>query len=278
MKLGAIQTMKIIRETKSGYMLQNDVFLPKEAADADFSEGQKAEVFLYNNRKGNVFATTNLPAVQVDVYDWVEVVEAVSGLGVFVDIGIETEVLVSQEDLPPIESVWPAKGDMLLVNLDTDKKGRLIAVPAGEHLIRKHWQIAPSDLLHQSIGGRVYHTSKEGSALISEDGYRGFIHHTERKHEPRLGEWVEGRVIDVKDDGTLNVSLRPLKQDSMHEDAKTILKYLEVNDGVMHFSDKSDPEDIRGTFNISKAAFKRALGKLMKDGHVKQEDGKTFRM
>jgi len=112
--------------------------------------------------------------------------------------------------------------------------------------------------------------------MITEEDYRGFIHHTERKQEPRLGQLIQGRVIEVKEDGTLNVSLRPLKQHSMGEDADAILELLEESDGMIPFSDKSDPEDIRGTFNISKAAFKRALGMLMKENKIEQRDGNTY--
>src|SRR5699024_930497 len=108
------------------------------------------------------------------------------------------------------------------------------------------------------------------------EDYRGFIHHTERKEEPRLGELVSGRVIEVKEDGTINASLRPYKKESQLEDADAILAYLEDSKGIIPFSDKSDPDDIRGTFGISKAAFKRALGKLMKDGKVKQRNGNTY--
>ncbi|ALX50299.1 hypothetical protein AOX59_17970 [Lentibacillus amyloliquefaciens] len=276
MKIGAVQTMQVIRQTEAGYILQNDVFLPNEAAETKLTKGEKADVFLYNDRKGAILATTTHPLVQVDEFDWAEVVDVVSGLGVFVDIGIEKEMLVSQDDLPLFESVWPVEGDMLFVTLTADKKNRLRATPATEQIFEEHWNLASTDLLNQSINGRIYHTNKEGSAMISKNSYRGFIHHTERKQEPRLGEWVEGRIIDVKEEGTLNVSLRPLKQEGMHEDADAILNYLEQNDGLMHFSDKSDPEDIRGTFSISKAAFKRALGRLMKEGKVKQSDGKTY--
>lgn len=274
MKVGATQTMTVIRQTEAGYILQNDVFLPIQMVKSDLASGEKVDVFLYNDRKGNIVATTNHPSVQLDEYDWAEVIEIISGLGVFVDIGIEREILVSYDDLPMFESVWPAKGDMLFVKLATDKKGRLIAAPASERFFAEHWELASEGLLNQPIGGRVYHTDREGAAIISEDGYRGFIHHTERKQEPRLGEWVEGRVIGVKEDGTVNVSLRPLKRQSMKEDADDILEHLEQNGGIIHFNDKSDPEDIRGTFGISKAAFKRALGKLMKEEKIEQRDGK----
>src|SRR5690625_3118344 len=109
-------------------------------------------------------------------------------------------------------------GDQLYVTLSKDQEERLLALPATEGIFMGMREIAPLDLLNASISGRVYYTSREGSAIFSEDGYRGFVHHTERESEPRLGETVSGRVIEVKDDGTVNVSLLPLKEERIDAD------------------------------------------------------------
>ncbi len=277
--IGKVQTMTVSRKIDTGYVLEKngqEALLHHNEANHTYDEGREIDVFLYNDKKGNIAATATLPSVQMDVYDWAEVVEVIPKLGAFVNIGIAKEMLVSVDDLPLFEAVWPNPGDKLFITLGKDQNGRLLAIPATEGVIAREIELAPEELYNQPISGTVYHTSKEGSAIITEDDYRGFIHHTERKEEPRLGEFVHGRVIDVKEDGTLNVSLRPLKQDSIGEDATSILAHLEENNGVIPFNDKSDPEDIRGTFRISKAAFKRALGRLLKEGKVEQRDGMTY--
>ncbi|MRG85860.1 CvfB family protein [Salinibacillus xinjiangensis] len=277
---GTIQMLTVKRVIDTGYVLtdgQDEFLLHNREANEDLEVDQEVEVFLYPDKKGQVVATTTIPSVRLDQYDWAEVMEVVPNLGVFVDIGIHKEILVSIDDLPLYTKVWPAAGDFLYVALDTDKKGRLLAKPATESLFTDDdFLNAPEDLKNATVSGRVYRTSKEGSVILTEEGYRGFIHSSERKTEPRLGQWVTGRVIDVKPDGSINISLRPLKQDSISEDAQAILTYIEENDGMMPFGDKSDPEDIKGTFQISKAAFKRALGSLMKEGKVEQRDGNTY--
>ncbi|GGB37646.1 hypothetical protein F3157_20320 [Virgibacillus dakarensis] len=277
--IGTIQTMTVLRKIETGYVLQkntNEVLMHHNETEHELEQGQPVEVFLYLDKKGQTVATTHLPSIRMDTYDWAEVVEVIPNLGAFVNIGIAKEILVSKDELPLFETVWPKTGDMLYVTLGKDRKGRLLAIPATEGVFAREWELAPENVLNTPISGRVYRTSKEGTAVITNEGYRGFIHHTERKREPRLGEWVNGRVIEVKDDGTLNISLRPLKQDSISEDAEAILSHLEEKGGIIPFSDKSDPEDIRSTFQISKAAFKRALGKLMKDGKIEQYDGNTY--
>ncbi len=276
---GTIQNMTVERIIDTGYVLrygQHEILLHHREANCELKPDQEIDVFLYTDKKGNVVATTQLPQIVMDVYGWSTVKDVIPNLGVFVDIGTSKDVLVSKDDLPLYEKVWPQIGDQLYVTLGRDKKGRLLAIPATEQVISREIEFAPEDLWNTSISGTVYFTNKEGTAIITPDDYRGFIHYTERKQEPRLGEYVEGRVIEVKDDGTLNISLRPRKQDSMHEDATQIMEHLQANDGVIPFSDKSDPEEIRATFQISKAAFKRAIGKLMKEGKIEQRDGYTY--
>lgn len=275
-QLGTIQHLEVLRKIDTGYVLEDDILLHHNDTDSELEAGQSVDVFLYLDKKGNTVATTQLPTIQFDAYGWAEVVEVLPHLGVFVDIGTSKEILVSKDDLPLFEEVWPNVGDKLYVTLSKDKKGRLLALPATEGVVEREFEPAPDDLLNKSISGRIYRTDREGSACMTKEGYRGFIHHTERKEEPRLGELVEGRVIEVKHNGTLNVSLRPLKQHSIGEDADAIIELLEESGGVIPFSDKSNPEDIRNTFHISKAAFKRALGKLMKERKIEQRDGKTY--
>lgn len=277
--LGTIQTMNVDSKINSGYILKNsgiEALLQDEETNVELEPGGKVNVFLYSDKRGRWIATLKLPRLHKNTYDWAEVKEVIPNLGAFVDIGISKEMLVSKDDLPLFESVWPAEGDMLYVTLGEDRKGRLLAIPANEDALMNVFEAATEKLYQQPVTGRVYHTSKEGTAIITEGNHRGFIHHSERKQEPRLGELVNGRVIEVKDDGSINVSLRPLKQYSIGDDAEAILKHLKENDGIIPFHDKSDPEDIRATFQISKAAFKRALGRLMKEGRIEQDSGNTY--
>lgn len=277
--IGTIQTMIVKEQTETGYLLQLDdinATLPKEEATESLKINDEVDVFLYNDKRKKFNATMTLPEITQTVFGWAEVKEAIPNLGVFVDIGTTKEMLVSKDDLPLYENVWPKEGDKLFVRLGKDRRGRLLALPATEGIIESEREWVPENYMNKELSGYVYFTSREGTAILTKEFYRGFIHHTERATEPRLGQFVEGRVIDVKEDGTINVSLRPLKQESMSDDAQLILNHLKDNDGIIPFSDKSDPEDIRGTFNISKSAFKRAVGRLMKQGLVEQRDGQTL--
>lgn len=276
--VGTTEALTVLRKIDTGYVLTDgtdEILLHHKETEEPLEINEIVNVFLYNDRNKQIVATTTIPSVQMDTYGWVEVVEVVPRLGVFVYLGIQKDMLVSVDDLPLYTKVWPQEGDRLYVTLGLDQEGRLLAIPATESIFMNMRELAAEELLSKRVTGRVYFTSQEGTAIFTDDGYRGFIHYTEREQEPRLGEQVTGRVIDVKEDGTINVSLLPLKHERMDDDATAILQALEENNGVIPLSDRSDPDDIRETFGFSKSAFKRAVGRLMKQKKVKQENGQT---
>lgn len=119
-----------------------------------------------------------------------------------------------------------------------------------EVIEEKRNHAAPKDF-NKNVTGYVYRTAKVGSWVLTVQGYKGFIHESQRGKEPRLGEKVEGRIIDVKEDGTLNLSLFPRKHEAMEWDAEQIYGYLPERKGAMPYSDKSSPEDIRAMFGMS---------------------------
>lgn len=277
--VGTVHTMRITEKTNEGFLLTKGTMkalLPIH--DENYEIDDFIDVFLYTNKEQKLLATTEIPDVVVGVYNWAEVVDVIPHLGVFITIGIDEDVLIFSEDLPMFKSVWPKPGDKLYVTLKTDGKNRLLAVPASENIVADLFSFAENIDLNSEVTGRVIRVDREGAVMITDKNYRGFIHHTERDVEPRLGEQVTGRVIEVKEDGSLNVSLLPMKHERMDDDAEKILAFLQEAGGEMAFGDKSDPEAIRSTFQMSKSAFKRALGRLMKEKKVEQRDGKTYQL
>jgi predicted RNA-binding protein (virulence factor B family) len=278
LETGTVLELTVDRETPLGYMLtdgEETILLHKNEATRELQQDETVEVFLYSDQKSRITATMTIP-MGLSGHEWMEVVEVLQGLGVFINIGIAKDALIPEDDLPVFEDVWPEVGDLLLCRVKTDRRGKLIGKLASQDVMLDRSIKAPSEIVNQNVQGTIYRLLKVGSYMITNEGYVGFIHHSERKEEPRLGGIVEGRVIGVKDDGTINVSLLPRKQDAMDDDSKAIMHYLEVRGGAMPYSDKSAPEDIKERFLISKAAFKRAMGKLLKEGLVIQREGWTY--
>lgn len=277
--IGQVVTLTVTREAQYGYFLtdgEEDVLLHENDTEHKWQEGNEVDVFLYVDSHGRTTATTRIPSVQVGEYNWAEVVDVKDGVGVFLHIGINKDMLLGEEDLPVMKSVWPAVGDRLYITLRVNRNNRLYVKTATDPIIEEKRIAATRADFNKNIQGHIYRTAKVGSWIYTIEGYKGFIHESQRVIEPRLGEKVEGRIIDVKEDGTINVSLIPRKQDAITVDSEKIYTYLLSRNGAMPYWDKSLAEDIEERFQMSKGAFKRALGRLMKDGRIYQEEGWTY--
>lgn len=123
------------------------------------------------------------------------------------------------------------------------------------------------------LKGKVYNLTEDGAFVLTDEKYIGFIHKSEQPHALTIGMNVEGRVTFVRPDGRINLSLRLQKEYARIADAEKILEYLKKRKGSMPFNDDSPADVIMEKFGISKSAFKRALGKLFKDGVITEQDG-----
>ncbi|ACV28914.1 RNA binding S1 domain protein [Anaerococcus prevotii DSM 20548] len=122
---------------------------------------------------------------------------------------------------------------------------------------------------NDEVSGRIYSINKSIGAFIAVDNkYDSLLRIVELRGVHIEGELIEARVKEVKDDGKLELSLRQRAYLQMDDDSDKILDYLYENDGIAYFSDKSSPDNIYRVFNMSKSAFKRALGRLYKNNDI----------
>ena len=183
-------------------------------------------------------------------------------------------IVVSTDTLPELQNLWPKAGDRLMIALRVDDKGRLWGELATMEMFKAVSDVASQKMMNKDVIATVYRLKMVGSYVITKDYQLGFIHPSERDQEPRLGQEVKARVIGIRPDGTLNLSLRPRAYEAISDDAQMLLAALQHNaDGRLPFTDKSDPAEIKVYFGISKGQFKRAVGHLMKAGLVVQRDG-----
>ncbi|MFB5087414.1 S1-like domain-containing RNA-binding protein [Psychrobacillus sp. PGGUH221] len=276
---GEIVKLKVEEKEGSKWILTHkgeEISLNASEAPEDLQVDDKIEVFLFVDRRGNLSATTQLRHITKGTYGWARVIKVTDKEGAFVDIGTSKEVQVKAEDLPKVKELWPVIGDHLYMTLRTDKEGELFGRLATEDRVEELYIDAPTTLLNKNVQARAYRLLPIGSFLLSvPENYRIFVHQSERVEEPRLGQDLTVRIIDTKEDGSLNGSLLPRKHERLGDDAESIFRYLNDVGGRMPFTDKSTPEEIQEMFTMSKAAFKRALGKLMKEGKIVQNDGWT---
>lgn len=280
LEVGTITTLQVADQEGSRWLLVNEhgdeVYMNASEQMEDIEVGENIDVFLYLSRREEIVATMFVPRITVGTYGWAEVIRVERDEGAYVDIGANIEVLVDRSDLPHVEKLWPQNGDQLYMTLRTDGGGTLFARLATEELVRATIAEAPEELHNADMKARPYRLLPVGSFLLTEEPmYRIFVHESERTEEPRLGSLVDVRIIGVKDDGTMNGSFLPRREERLDHDAQVIYDYLQQVGGEMPFTDKSSPQEIQDMFQMSKGAFKRALGRLMKKRLIVQEDGWT---
>ena len=276
---GSIDFLRVDRLEGSTYYLLGPNSEEVKLNASEVLEGDELEIgedysfFVYPGRTGDLFATQNIPDISTDRYDWVKVIKKDRD-GVTVDIGIPREIIIPWEDLPKLKEVWPEAGDEVFACLRVDRNDQLYGRLASETIVDTMYTAAPETLLHTTITAHPYRLLRVGTFLLSKEGYKIFVHESERRSEPRLGEAVEVRIIGHKEDGILNGSFLPLAHERMDDDSEMILTMLNEYGGELPFSDKSDPEAIKDVFNMSKGSFKRAIGRLYKNKRITIEPDK----
>lgn len=277
--LGNVITGLVTDINEQAYFIQKDGVTYKLLKDetTNYELGDTVEGFAYVSINKETILTQDIPTIRIGTFAWATVIDTRKDLGVFMDVGLpDKELVVSLDELPVLKHLWPKKGDQLMITIKVDEKDRMWGTLVPETVYESLSKKANPDLNNQNITATAYRLKMVGTFVITSDNYLGFIHPSERKDEPRMGQVVSGRVIGVRPDGVLNISLMPRAHEAIGDDAGMLLAILErTANGSFPYTDKSDANEIRERFGISKSQFKRALGNLMKQRMIIQEDGET---
>jgi len=276
---GSVVTLKVVRASEFGVFFDagtgntnDDILLHKQQQIGDgVAIGDEVKVYLYLDPKGRLTASMRLPKMEVGQVARVTVINTTKD-GAFVDIGAERGVFM------PFAGMRGnlKRGDKVWVKLYIDKSGRNAVSMEVEDELRRAAVPATNAAVGDVVTGSLYNFNEEGAFLFTTERYIAFLHNSEFTIRPMVGEEITARVTYVRDDGRINVSMRPLKQSAMEIDAESILSLLYSRNGKMPYGDNTAPELIKERFGISKSAFKRALGNLIKTGYVEQREGWTY--
>ncbi|SDE81160.1 hypothetical protein SAMN04488542_102220 [Fontibacillus panacisegetis] len=283
---GTIVTLPIDREVSPfGYFLSGgtqDILLHYSELTSEVKPGDMVEVFLFFDTDDRLAATMKKPYLTLGQLALLEVADVHPRLGCFLEMGLGRQLLLPIRELPELRELHPQVGDQVFVIMEHDKQGRLKAKLAGEQELATLAFHAPSTWKNEWLEAIVYKPLQMGTFVVVEGGVLGFgaiglIHSSERSHLLRLGERVKVRVSHIREDGRVNLSMAQRKEIGRNEDSDKIYAYLESRPGGgMPYSDHTAPDLIKQRFGISKAAFKRALGKLMKEGKIMQKENWTY--
>lgn len=264
----------IVEESERFYFLQKgEDLLRLDKTEGEHTVGDVVTGFVYVDKDDHRRLTTLEQKATNEHYGWGTVTAIRKDLGAFVDTGLPgKDVVVSLDDLPLEKDQWPKVGDQLYVKLIIDRKERIWGHLAWHE---DFWNLAGpayDNMQNQDLRAIVYRNKESGTFVyLPDNNMLGFIHPNERFSVPRVGQELQVRVIGFrKEDRSLNLSAKPRAYEMLDADSQMILAYLQSMGGKMAFNDKSNPDEIKATFGISKGQFKKALGGLMKAKKIKQ--------
>ncbi len=266
-ELGKIQNLIVIRKTDIGVYLNeqdgekiNEVLLPKSQVPKEIEVGDELAAFIYKDSEDRIIATTKQPKITLDKLAMLKVVE-ITKIGAFLDWGLEKDLF-----LPFKQQIGKiVKGKSYMVGMYVDKSNRLCATMKIYNLLKAN---APYKT-NNNVKGIIYSMNEKLGIFVAVDHiYHGLIPTQEIFGSYKIGDTIEARVKTITSDGKLELSLRKQAYYQIEDDAQKIMNMLKSNNGTLSLNDDSSPNEIKEALNISKAAFKRALGRLIKEGAV----------
>ena len=236
------------------------MLLPASEVPEGLSEGDEIEVFLYKDSEDRPIATVKTPPIEVGSAA-VLTVSQVTDIGAFLDWGLMKELFLPFKE----QTRKVREGERIPVIMYVDRSGRLAA---SMHIYSR---LSPASGYQKNdkVRGLVYEIKKELGAFVAVDGrYFGMIPSQELYERIRVGDEISARVFRVRPDGKLDLSWRKKAYAQMEDDAEKVISVIKSYDGELPFTDKASPEQIKAELGLSKAAFKRAVGRLLKEDRI----------
>ena len=276
LNIGRKQKLVVVKKVEFGIYLgetreageKERVLLPIKQVPEGTKEGDELEVFLYRDSSDRLIATTREPKLVLGELAVLNVA-ATGKIGAFLDWGLEKDLFLPFKQ--QTRRLHP--GDEVLVSLYIDKSDRLCATMKVYHFLKTNSPYVVGDI----VKGRIYEISGNFGVFVAvDDKYSALIPAREATGKYRPGAILDLRVTEVKEDGKMNVSDRQKAYIQINEDAESVFSVIEEFAGVLPFDDHASPEVIKREFGLSKNAFKRAVGHLMKEGKVEIRDKRIY--
>jgi len=262
LNIGEINTLEVMRDTDYGYFLEakdgSEILLPNVyIMEDEMPMGSLLDVFIYTDSEDRPVATTKMPYAKLGEYGYFTVVDY-KPYGAFVNWGLPKDLFVplSQQK----EHFTVGKKYVLRVCLD-EQTNRLYATQKiGKYFNRE------MKGLHQNKTFEAIVLAKTplGFKVVADNQYEGMLFNNEIFETLRIGDKKKVYVKNVRKDFKLDLSLQPIgKQQSIGEFEGTVLQLLKEAGGTMPFTYKSNADEIKKVFNMSKKNFKRTLTELI---------------
>lgn len=257
---GVINTLKVNRVSQPGiYLISGDeteVLLPNIYVKKEMAIDSLLDVFIYTDSEDRLVSTTLKPYLYLNEFANLKIVDSAK-FGYFVDIGLPKDLLVPKNRQKGSFSVGAYK--VLQMQFDT-KTDRLIA--SEKYILNEK----PKNLKQgDEVEIILYSKTPLGFKVIVNNLYEGMIFHSEIFENLKIGDKKRAYVKNLREDDKLDITLQKIGQ---KVDENKVLEILKANGGVLNFTYKSDTEDIKKVFAMSKKAYKATLTKLLEEKKI----------
>jgi predicted RNA-binding protein (virulence factor B family) len=270
-RLGQHNTLIVLRNTSVGLYLGDqeggEVLLPNKYVPENIDVNDEIEVFIYKDSEDRIIATTLEPRIYLNDFASLRV-KAVNDVGAFLDWGLEKDLMVPYRE----QTFRMHENEYHVVYLFEDKvSGRLIATSK----LDKFLSLDTSELsVNQEVDIMLWAETDLGYNVVINKKYKGLLYYNEIFKRVEVGDELKAYVKTIREDGKVDVMLQLKGHLNIEPNAQKIMKLLEVNQGFMPYADHSNAEEIADVFEMSKKAFKKAIGTLYKQQHILiKEDG-----
>ncbi len=271
--LGSTNTLRVDRITDPGLFLMaadgKDVLLPNQYVTKEMKIDDEIEVFVYTDSEDRIVATTERPLAMLNEYGFFEVVD-LTHFGAFVDWGLQKDLFVPKTHQKSNFKVGEKR--ILYVNYD-EKTHRLI----GSERLTQHLKFHKKVLKpNQEVTILVMAKTPMGYKCIVNNTYEGMIFKNEIFEDIKVGDTRKAFLKVSRPDGKLDLSLQRIGDKSSDAGQEKILTLLNENKGRLPYNYKSDAEEIKNVFGLSKKSYKRALTALIDADKIEVKDNGIY--
>lgn len=263
-KQGVVNTLKVNRVSEPGiYLISGDeteVLLPNAYVKKEMAIDSLLDVFIYTDSEDRLVATTLKPYLYLNEFANLKIVDSAK-FGYFVDIGLPKDLLVPKNRQKGTYNIGSYK--VLQMQFD-ERTSRLIA--SEKYILEEE----PKNLKQgDEVEIILYSKTPLGFKVIVNNSYEGMIFHSEIFENLKIGDKKRAYIKNLREDKKLDISLQKIRE---KVDSNKVLEILKANGGVLNFTYKSDAEDIKNIFAMSKKAFKATLTKLIDEKKINLEN------
>ena len=266
--IGQENRLEVIKEAPHGIYLDGgkhgEILLPKAQVPDWVSNGDILSVFVYLDSEDRVIATTKTPKAKVGEFACLEVVGTHPKAGVFLDWGLEKDLLLPYREMKDRLRI----GDKVVAFLYVDVLEGRERLAASARIGRCLRNDPPRYQRKDEVDLIVISETELGYKAIVDHSYMGMLYKNELSAPLEYGQSLRGYIRQVRPDGKIDLQRDPPKKKTLLPLSEEIFDALIDAGGKLPYNDKTSPETIREAFNCSKKAFKQAIGTLYKQRRI----------